>query len=329
MEPDIDLGIDPYKLNKTESRLITLLLTLLKSPQGLSLERLRVVMPSHYENENIGSDQKKVHRDIEELSKLGFPALYDREAKSYRILNDTPESKLRFTDEELKFISLSLINRINDDGYSEEYYSLSQKIFGSNLRLYPNFQKKDIVAKDESKEEAIFDTVLFAIKARVSLQIQYERKFGLPSSKEIDPIQILRKNSTDLYLYAYDRSIREYRHYLIPCIKKAEKLDINFSRDHKPNADMSPLHQLQFPVETEKEVTITMTAEGSGILENYLQTIPFTKEGLRFQFKVTNPKAIFPFLIKQSWAIAKLEPDSLRDEYKKFLKEVEALHQAV
>lgn len=344
MQEDFDLGINPTALGDTEARLLTLLLTLLKHPTGLNLKRLRTVMPSYYSNENEESDQKKVRRDIEELTQMGFPAHYDRSGKTYRILCDTPESKLRFQPPELSVISHALLHSTPDGShYSPEVYSLCQKIFENNLSLYPSGKPQ---YAQQSTTEDWMDTILFCIKSRVPMRMQYERTYGKPREKDIDPIRIIRKNSVDFYLHAYDRKAQEYRFYLIPCIRKIQKLDGEFAKDHhakslgsaslpssrrslsntSDNLHYINLHPLGFPIQEEITIEMAIDLDCTERWQNYLKGYPHLLSENHLSIHTTNPQAIFPFLIANLDAWEKLEPDSLQVAYRDFLKTIHELH---
>jgi predicted DNA-binding transcriptional regulator YafY len=326
MEEDIDLGINPKELNETEARLITLLFTLLKYPQGLSLDRIRHFMSAHYNNENPESDQKKVQRDMDELNDLGFSAVFDKSENTYKIKLESPESKLKFSEGELKAISLALINQTSDGEYSIETYSLAQKIFGSNWSLYPFFPKEKPSSKNATQDKENIETILHAIKSKTSLQITYERSFGIPQEKELDPIQILRKNSTDLYLHAYDRKKKEFRYYIIPCIKKIFKLDNPFLLDHKISKEFVPIHALQFSNHDPITVSVRTTPTGKNHLINYLDNIKFTENNDWIEFSTTNSDALFPILIKLKESVLELQPDSILSSYRNFIDTIKSMH---
>lgn len=326
MEEDIDLGINPNQLNETESRLITLLFTLLKFQHGLSLEQIRSYMPDHYNNENLDSDQKKLQRDMDALNDLGFSAIFDKSTLVYRIKLDTPESKLKFNESELKSISLALINQNKDGEYARSIYSLAQKIFGSNWNLYPFFPGEKTQSKDDRQDNETIDSILHAIKSKIALRITYERQYGIPKEKDIDPIQILRKNSTDLYLYAFDRKKREYRYYLLPCITKIFKLDTPFLLEHRIRPEDRPNHPLEFPNHNPVTVRIRSGETGRNALAHFLDRITIAENEDWIEFSTTNAQALFPILIRWKTYIEEIQPDSIRDQYKKFLEDTIALH---
>ncbi|WCL49284.1 helix-turn-helix transcriptional regulator [Leptospira sp. GIMC2001] len=345
MQEDIELGIDPYPINDTESRLITLLFTLLKYPQGLTYQRIRSYIPDHYNNENQESDQKKLHRDMEELSKLGFPAYFHRETNTYHVDGDTPESKLQFSHEELESLSMALISKAMQEGGNFksandfEIKSLAQKVFGGNTKIHTEFHKKiwtnhkqNLSSKvseseeDDSQNDTITETILYSIKSKIPIKIQYERKYGIPVMREIDPVQLIRKNSQDFYLYAFDREKLDYRNFLIPCITKIIKLETNFFKNHATKKPFQNFHPLMFPFHDPIEIEIKIQESYADLLKDYLNSVDFQSKQNIISFKSTNSKAIFAFLLKNENIILGLEPKSVRDEYELYLNKISSLH---
>lgn len=327
MTEEIDLGIDPFPINETESRLITLLLTLLKHPTGLPYKTIRLFMKNFYNNENIDSDQKKLHRDMEELVLLGFPAHYQKESNTYHVQFRTEELKLKFSSQELKSISNAIINQIPEEEITRDAFSLSQKIFGNNWNLYPNWTK-NLPPKEavNSELDQIIETLLFCLKTKVPIKITYERKYGKPEFKELEPIQLIKKNSNDFYLYAYDRAKEECRNFLIPCIKKITKLESSFRKDHKPLATIENLHPLLLPKNDPISILVSINEEHILLWENFINGLQFTFLNGQYRLTITNTSALYTFFLKHNASIQAIEPESVRNGYTDFLNKIQQLH---
>lgn len=329
MQEDIELGIDPYPLNETESRLITLLFNLLKSPSGLTYDSIRLYMKEYYNNDNLESDQKKLHRDMEELSKLGFPAFLKKEDNTYHVQFQSNETKFKFSQDELLVISQSLIHQIPDDKITADVYSLAQKIFESKWNLYPewglNFSKTTIES-EQTNIENIIDTLLFCIKTKIPVRIQYERKYGNPEPKDLDPIQLVKKNSNDFYLYAYDRNKKDYRNYLIPCIQKIQKLESSFIKDHKPALSFENLHPLMIPKNPETVIEIKIKDHQQENWENFISGISHEREENKYSLSILNLEAFFTYLLKNESHFISLAPSNISKLYLDFLENIESLH---
>lgn len=329
MTEDIELGIDPYPLNETESRLITLLFNLLKYPSGLTYDSIRLYMKEHYNNDKIDSDQKKLHRDMEELGKLGFPAYVRKEDNTYHVKFQINETKFKFSKEELQAISQSLIHQIPEDKITPDVYSLAQKIFGSEWNLYPewnlNFTKtlKDFEQKDS---ETIIETLLFCIKNKIPVRISYERRIGLPESKDLDVIQLIKKNSSDFYLYAYDRTKKDYRNYLIPCIQKIYKLESSFIKDHKPSLSFENLHPLMIPKNPDTKIEVTIQINHIDNWENFISGLTYEKDRNNYVLTIRNLESFYTYLLKHGSYFISLQPSSISKTYLEFLDKIESSH---
>jgi predicted DNA-binding transcriptional regulator YafY len=350
MNEDIDLEIDPKALNETEERQMVLLFNLLKFPNGIDFDRIRSIMSHYYKNENLDSDQKKLRRDMEALEDLGFPVQYNRSEDHYKIHGDSPETKLKFSPEELLIISKALVLDPKADQDKFSLRSLAQKIFGADYKLYPEFQKAILAGENQEEEDnarfnqtpateslipdeedsarfQVLESILQAIKSKNPIRIIYERNFGKPTTKSIDPIQIVKKNASDLYLYAFDRTKQDYRNYLIPCIQKVTRMEDNFFKNHKPLSDSRSLHPLHFAY-LEEPITLELEIRDIDIerWQSYLGNIDFRKEGNRFWIQTTNPRAIFPQMFKNSGSVLRLAPESLVEDYKLYLKKLSDLY---
>ena len=94
-EDGFDLGDESLpipKITSKERRTLELLFNLLKYTNGISFEKIRRLMPEHYSNETIESDQKKLRRDIDVLESQGitikfYTDNYSGERNIYKLIN--------------------------------------------------------------------------------------------------------------------------------------------------------------------------------------------------------------------------------------------------
>ncbi len=325
-EKDIDLGINPSAINDTESRQITLLLTMLKHPEGLSFDEIRSLMPEFYNNPNSDSDQRKIRRDFANLNELGFNACYNSYQNKYTISVDSAESKLKFSEDELYEISLSLIQSDASGEFSPEVYSLSQKIFGSNWSLYPFFPNSKKELEPRESPNPILDTLLHAIKSKQAISIRYERNYGKPEDKEIDPIQIFRRNSVDFYLYAWDRQSEDYKTYVIPCIRECSRLDKPHKQFHPPVQNFNLTNPFLFGKADPMEIRIGIDEKVSDLFLANLKDCESDWVDSKIRITLINPEPLFPLLFRFSRYLYTIEPEELRLEFQKFLRKVHSLH---
>ncbi|MCB1178237.1 MAG: WYL domain-containing protein [Leptospiraceae bacterium] len=328
-EESLNLGINPRPINETEARQLALVLNLLKYKSGLNFQKIRSLMPEYYSNENKESDQKKIHRDIEELKNLGFSVNFHKVADSgdlniYRISIPIEEKKIQFQKEELSLLSMLILEKF-DENFSPELFSACQKIFHQNMDLFPFKEIKQVKNPNQSDAGSeVFFSIVKAIKNRTPLKIQYFRT--IPSEKEekeIDPIHIIKRNSNDFYLIAFDRKKGEKRRYLIPKILKVSDLGGDFLRDYKINPEDLNYHALNFKVHEPVELELIINESLVWKLENFLYPHPFTREKDRVVLNTTNQTALFSFLWKENEVILKVNSSDFRIKLENFFKELE------
>ncbi len=321
---DLDLGINPRPINETEARQLALVLNLLKHKSGLNFSKIRSLMPDYYSNENSESDQKKLQRDIDDLKKLGFSVGLEKQAESgdlnvYKISTPVEEKTIHFSKEELNHLSFSIIENF-EEFFSLELFTACQKIFHQNMDLFPFSGHKLSSKEREDKNSNEFFTIVNAIKNKTPLKIQYYRT--IPSEKEekeIDPIHIIKRNSRDFYLIAFDRKKKEKRRYLIPKILKVQEIAAEFMRDYKITSEDLNYHALHFAVHDSVELNCVCDPSFMWKLENFLYPHPFEKKENSIQFQTTNQSALFSFLWKEPNVVIGVNSQSFLNEYEKFI----------
>lgn len=208
-EDEEDFPIPVKEAGKTESRLSALLFNLLTRHSPMSFTKIRSLLPDHYQNlENPDSDRKKLFRDIEELGELGF--LVRSTQEGYILDRNVSNRELRLDKEELSVLAETIL-RSYQETPSLELYSLSQKLFEGKLDVYPELEtdlktQKNLSQVEGNVSEELLKKLLEALKIKSPVQFLYYKTFPEETYKvEADPIRLIRKNSEDYYLLAYDR----------------------------------------------------------------------------------------------------------------------------
>jgi predicted DNA-binding transcriptional regulator YafY len=334
-EPDIDLGINPKKINETEARQLALVLNLLRNPGGLNFKRIRNLMADFYQNPVEESDQKKLHRDIEELSNLGFSIKFYRVSESsdnlYKIDIPVEEKKLQFSKDELATLSVTILSS-GPEEFSNELYTACQKIFHQNMHLFP-FQsskpQKSAKELDPSSNQC-FLQILKAIKTTTPLKITYFKNTPEDKTdKEIDPIHITKRNHNDFYLIAYDRQKKEKRRYLIPKILKVQELGGEYILSHKIQKEDLNYHALNFRITDNTTIKLKTEPRLNWKLENYLHPHPFEKIENTYIIQTSNPRAIFGFLWKEPNVVKEILPEKLFHEFLQYLESMHTFYEEV
>ena len=286
---DIELGIDPKPINETEERQLSLLLNLIRSRQGLSFVQIRQIMKEFYSNSNIESDQKKLQRDIEELKENGFAIKFYKVAHEsmeynvYRMDESQRDARIVMSDEELRKFSFLILKK--------------------------------------SEENASND--LFTIKNKTPLKIEYFKTNPKESYfREIEPLQIIKRNSEDFYLIVYDREKKQKRRFLIPKILKISDLSGEFLFTGKIEKNDLNYHALNFAIHESESLEITCNSESAWKLEKFLHPHPFKKVGNIFLLSTNNRSALFNFILRENDCIEKINSESFLKEFKAFLSKI-------
>ena len=327
---DIELGIDPKPINETEERQLSLLLNLIRNRQGLSFVQLRQIMKEYYSNSNLESDQKKLQRDIDELKENGFSIKFYKvshdsmEYNVYKMDDSQRDARIQMTEEELRKFSYLVLKK-SEEGASNELFTASQKIFSRNLQHFPVLKKRNptegIAEADDNNEiSQILYKIMSAIKNKTPLRIDYFKNNPKDSSqREVEPLQIIKRNSEDFYLIVYDREKKQKRRFLIPKILKISEMSGEFLFNGKVNENDLNYHALNFNIHEAESLEITCSLENSWKLEKFLYPHPFKKVGDTFLLTTTNRSALFNFILKEKDCIEKVNSEIFVRELQVFL----------
>lgn len=329
---DFQLGINPRPINETEERQLSLLLNLIRNRQGLSFLQIRQIMKEYYSNTNIESDQKKLQRDIDELKENGFSIKFYKifhetmEYNVYKIDEAKKNARIEMSEEELKQFSFLVLKK-SEENLSNDLFTASQKIFSRNLQHFPGIKKKTgndaNIEKGESQISQVLYKIMTAIKNRTPLRIEYFKTNSRESYlRDIEPLQIIKRNSEDFYLIVYDREKKQKRRFLIPKILKAFEISGEFLFAGKITENDLNYHVLNFSVHDPETLEITCNPENSWKLEKYLYPHPFKKIGDTFLFKTTNRSGLFNFIIKENDCIEKINSKDFIRELQEFINRI-------
>ncbi|MDF3821010.1 WYL domain-containing protein [Leptospira sp. 96542] len=305
--------IDVQKMNDTEVRLFALLFNLIREPNGISFQRFRNIMPRYYHNEDIESDRKKLYRDLNQLKSMGFNikvlqfGYQSEDYFPYYLEKESIERMLKFNQEELEFLSDSLYEEEN----SSELISLAQKLFSNQPELFsfpPIAQKK----QNTDEVSSILEKLIQSIKDKRPITITYGSD---EKERTIEPYRLVRKNTVDFYLIAYDRQKKSLRRFIIPKlnIKKESKED--FISNLKLNDKDLNFHPLgvQSHEETTYKFCISKSFEDHWM--HFLQGFPFLKDGDEYSITTTNKQSLFHYFINSSACLESSDANWKKDFY--------------
>ncbi len=336
---DREMTIPP--IGNKERRTLELLFNLIRFPNGLSFESIKRLMPFHYNNENLDSDQRKLRRDIDTLESQGvaikfYSDNYFGEKNIYKIVNSPLNREIIFNKEELMNLSV-IIAKEMEDSYSEDLLIACQKIFQKNLDIFPKFEKKEgerekeINSEKEKTEKNLFHTLLQVVKDRKPIKILYFKDFPeTATERSIDPLFILKRNSLDFYLIGYDRDKREIRRYIIPKILRITILegDLIKKSGTLKEEDLN-YHPLAFKIHESKQITFKCDPDLIWKLINFIYPHPYIKNNNKITINTTNLSALYPFYVKDSDCIINTDSSEFISGLKNYIKDLQNTYNAI
>jgi predicted DNA-binding transcriptional regulator YafY len=337
-EDGFDLGDEAPpipKITVKERRTLELFFNLLKYSNGISFDKIRRLMPEHYSNENIESDQRKLRRDIDVLESQGmtikfYADNFSGEKNIYKLIQSPLGKDIKFTDKELVSLSV-LVAKEMDLNYSEDLWTASQKIFNKNIQYYPKLKKyteSETSILEISQENRIFLSLLKAVKDKKPIKILYY-KDSIEDKKEriIDPLLILKRNSTDFYLLGYDHEKKSKRRFIIPKILKISEVegDPIKNSSYVTKEDLNH-HSLAFKIHEPIEISFICEPSSIWKLFNYLNPHPFEVKGNTITLTTTHLSAIYPFVIKENDVIISTNSSEFQQGLIHYIHELKNLY---
>ncbi|PJZ46606.1 helix-turn-helix transcriptional regulator [Leptospira brenneri] len=320
--------IEVKKMNETEVRLFALLFNLLREPKGISFQRFRNIMPRFYKNEDIESDRKKLYRDLGQLKSLGFNikvAQFGYQSEDhfpYYLEKESIDRSLKFNKEELEYLSQVLF--ASDP--SPEGISLSQKLFSHHLDLIPKFAKQPKENQgEETSDTSNTEKILQAIKDKRALTIQYGYE---TNERMIEPYRLVRKNTTDFYLIAYDRGKKSLRRFILPKITVKKESKEEFQSNIKITKEDLNFHPLLLSQHEELEFTFQIHPDYEDRWKLFLDGAVFQKIENEYRVKTTNQNALFQFFVISPEALIS-SSEIWKESFQSYTKQWESLYQFV
>ncbi len=320
--------IEVRKMNETEIRLFALLFNLMQESRGISFQRFRKIMPRYYHNDDIDSDRKKLYRDLNQLKSMGFNikvanfGYQSEDHYPYYLEKETLDQILKFSKQELEYLSLLLCSETNFE--NEVLLSLSQKLFSKNLDLYPKGIKIHRQKNQDFREtESDLTKIIQALKDKRALIIQYGRD---KKDRHIEPYRLIRKNSEDFYLLAFDRTKNALRRFILPRIFVKKELREDFvSKKKITNEDLN-FHPLAFFKDTPRKITLEISPLFIDSFLNFLQGYEYEISENRISLTTANIEALFPFFLKSPNALHPHSSADFKMEFQKYLHSLNEIY---
>ena len=175
------------------------------------------------------------------------------------------------------------------------------------------------------KQDDVLPKLIKAVKDKNPIKIQYYK--NLPNNfeyRELEPYRLIKRNSVDSYLMAYDRNKNAIRKFLVPKIIKVTELSGSFISNVKIDEGLENYHALNFTVHEEETIDLFCEANTIWKLEKYLYPHPFKKEENHIKLKTTNRAALFQFMHLENGVIQKTNSPELQKGFCEYIDKIKS-----
>lgn len=261
---------------------------------------------------------RTIHRDIDALSSAGIPICTSRGRHGgVYIMNNFILDKSVFSAEEKD----QILTAINDFSFilDEDANDLLNKlsaIFNTNVR---NWIEVDLSNWRYNKpSQDIFNSIKFAILDKKIISFEYYSK-GNSTYRKIEPIKLLFK-SYNWYIYGFCLFRNDYRLFKLSRINNLKVLDDKFERCDETSSivDNAFYNQNLVPVKLMFDKSVSYR-----VFDEFDKSeIEIDDEFLIVNTNLPSNDYLFSYLLSFGPNVELLEPYNLREEFKKFIKEI-------
>ncbi|MBQ6516016.1 WYL domain-containing protein [bacterium] len=309
--------------------LIRLILWMEDSYQGVSIQDIQD------EFDVSRSTAIRMKRVVDELFAVEEVENYSSPSKKWRLCKKRFTDMIKFTAEELAELEncKSMMRNLN---YTNRCDLLSEIMAKMNALNEQKSIKTDVEALLEAEGYAVrqfprykmnmstFNIISEALKALKYVTFSYENKKGEKSDLKIQPYGIIYGEKT--YLLGYNGDKKGFRTYNINEIKNPKILDEYFDRDEKFNLKQYLSRSFGVYQEEPMKVKLLFSKDVKDAISNY-NLHPTQKQKVNpdgtttVTFEAGGRYEICWHLFRWGKSVKILEPQELKDTYKKLLDE--------
>lgn len=346
---------------------ITSLLVLFLENQGiLSKDQIFKRLKSFYFDSNISSEKnaqnanRKFERDKKTLEELGF-TIQKVGKNQYQLsdLNKNTNIVGTLTKQEEEKLSELILKRLpeNPDGYlilylklfykNIEYIKKLLKINLKNLKIESFISKRDTSIMDglEKVNQMLLKKQPFKI-------FYFKKNSNEIIERNIFPL-VIYSNRAISYLVSWDYEKKDIRSFIIENIKKIEELDAKSFKKIKKSNTLSNVkeeknyilipykwileripHPINIPdseILKDYKVILTIKKEYFELYKSFfnqnVKKAGSYKSYIVIEVITKNLKSIFYWISKYSDSVVSIEPEEIKNNYKKFLEDIVEFYQ--
>ena len=265
---------------------------------------------------------RTIYRDIDSINMAGIPIIsYPGNEGGFSIMENFRFERHLFTEDDIIEV-LSALKGISGIIQSERIRSAADKF----TNMIENGRKTDfdddgiIIDMNPWGSQLSIDidfrSIYSAIFSKLLLSFTYTDYIGNCSARTVEPISLVFK-AYSWYLYSYCLDKKDYRTFRLSRISGIKVSDKSFCRKHKK-------YQSEYIIKPDTEITISFRHSfESQISEFFLQCrIEQSTEFSIITFNAQNEEWLYKILLSMGKNIEIVSPESVRDGFKKYLKEL-------
>ncbi len=275
---------------------------------------------------------RSIRRYLSRIEQAGFPYIYDRQTDIYRFPDGFSATKVTLSSDELQALVALRAVAVGLGGlFGDEILKATEKMSSlAGTREATALTKPNLVLKMPELElsaetEQHYNALMRAERARRTVEMEYQNKYGTPSKREIDPYGFIASNGR-LYAIAHDHRTSQIRVFALDNVEsvrftgksfvKASSFDLaNFARESITGVyDGSPLNAIvRFSKIVAKAAVLSRVADPEVLATNEDGSVDLL-------YRKANRDELLRWLLQWGPEAQVLEPEEVRQQAAELLR---------
>lgn len=265
---------------------------------------------------------RTIYRDIDSINMAGIPIIsYPGNDGGFGIMENFRLERHIFTEEDIIEV-LSALKGMTGLIHSERIRSAADKFANMiDSKKAADFFDDGIIIDinpwgSKSKIDSDFRSIYSAILSRKKLSFRYSDYNGKCSSRTVEPISLIFK-AYSWYLYSYCIEKEDYRTFRLSRIKNLSVLKETFTGKKKK-------YQSDYIIKPDTDITIRFKNSFETLISEFFPQNRIEKASnySTITFKAHNEEWLYKILLGMGKDIEIVSPQSVRENFKKYLQEI-------
>lgn len=290
---------------------------------SILLQKNKVTAP--YLAERFEVSRRTIMRDIEHLCKAGIPLVTTQgQQGGISIMEGYTMDRTLFTSKEMQSILIGL-KGLDSVAGTNQYQCLMDKlsINPNNEQALSSHIQIDLSSWHQSSLTSKIEMIQEAIEKGLEIKFQYYAPKG-ESERIIEPYVLIFQWAS-WYIYGFCKKRKDYRLFKLNRIQQIDITETKFLPRPTPEIDFS--EEKVFPTTIEAKVAFTSEVKWR-LMESYgVDSFTINKDGrLYMESGFTDKENLFYWLLSFGNQVELIEPEGLREEFKRFLEEIQNIY---